>query len=72
MAEVWGDWPPVPLMALTDWLGTQRPRVGWIGVQQVIDYIYGCPLSLFLFAVFVGLAWCLFTVATECQKSRAG
>lgn len=60
-----GYWPPVPVMALA----TGRPHMEWVGLQQLLDgFLDGCPLSLFLFFVFVGLANWLFSVAARWGK----
>jgi hypothetical protein len=51
-----GLWPALPLRAATNASGLGVPKVKWVGVQQIIEYIYGCPLSFVVFLTFVTLA----------------
>jgi hypothetical protein len=47
-----GYWPSLPVAAL----GMEKPHAAWIGVQQILIYIYESPLSVFLLVLFSGLA----------------
>jgi hypothetical protein len=66
-----GFWPSLPLFAVTDALGIGRPRANWVGLQQVIEYIYGWPFSCVLFLSFIALGLLLTTVDQAPKPPRS-
>lgn len=55
-AYVWlkmGVWPDIPLSTTLYYLNLSYPRVEWLGIQKIIDWLLNGPISAWSF--FVGL-----------------
>ncbi|MBN9435014.1 MAG: hypothetical protein J0I45_21490 [Bosea sp.] len=65
-----GEWKSYQFAAGLEYAGFDHPKVGWAGVQKIIDWIFAWPLSVglvatsFVFGHFA-VAWGSFLVETR-------
>lgn len=60
---VTGEWIHLTLMSVWNWLELPAPSVKWVGLQEIIIWLLGFPLSGTIF--MVGMIWGYLLVQAE-------
>ncbi|HEX8574556.1 MAG TPA: hypothetical protein VF759_17580 [Allosphingosinicella sp.] len=66
----WGAWHTISVRDWLEWASFGTPRVGWVGVQRIIDFLLSLPLWLVTPAVGILLLWLFFWGPEDRRRER--
>jgi len=66
-----GEWYPVPVSKILDWNQLRYPDLEWRGLQKIVDYLFGLPLSFVSFIAAVGIFATVLAIIDHVQHNRS-